>query len=218
MRTVADESTASQSSSAGVADTTTQKHIVTAENAAAIWSWLTTRGGLAIWRSTNPSRRGASWTTPVKAADGRLTTKPAPDAADTPERIITDPAEVMVSVDAEANHVPICRDPDGELSKASADAVYSAVVKAGERAYFRLEKDAKEAVIYAPVKQLPIPEWLRMTEAQRQQILRAPAKAPEQTNEEPTKDSSPTTSHIVDMTEEWLGRSIIITGAPKPKK
>jgi hypothetical protein len=72
----------------------------------------------------------------------------------------------MVSVDAEENRVPVTRDPDGELPQASADAVYSAVVKAGEGAYFRLEKDAKEAVIYAPVKQLPITEWLSMMVAQ----------------------------------------------------
>ena len=157
---------------------TIEKHIVTAENAAAIWSWLTTRGGLAIWRSTNASRRGASWTTPVKAADGRLTTKPTPDAADTPD-IITDPADVLVSVDAEVNRVPVSRDPDGELSKASADAIYGAVVKAGEGAYFRLEPDKDDAIIYAPVEQVPITEWLRMTEVQRQQILHAPAMKPE---------------------------------------
>jgi hypothetical protein len=89
-----------------------------------------------------------------------------------------------------------------ELSQASADAIYAAVVKAGEGAYFRLEQDKDEALIYAPVTQVPITEWLRMTEAQRQQILRAPAKAPDQTNEEPTMDSSPTTSHIVDATEK----------------
>jgi len=197
-----DESKGTQSASAATPEIATEKHIVTAENAAAIWSWLTTRGGVTIWRSTNPSRRGASWTTPAKTAYGTPTAKPTPDAADTPERIITDPVEVAVSIDAEATRVPVCRDTDGELSRASADAIYAAVVKAGEGAYFRLETDAREALIYAPLKQVPITDWLRMTVAQRGQILHASAKAPDQTNEEPTMDSSPTTSHIVDATEK----------------
>ena len=193
MRTVAEELESSEGtvSASAKSEITAEKHIVTAENAAAIWSWLTTRGGLAIWRSMNPSRPAASWTTPVKAADGRLTTKPAPDAADSPERIITDAAEVVVSVDAETNRVPVNRHPDGGLSQASADAVYAAVVKAGEAAYFRLEQDKDEAIIYACVGQTPITDWLRMAEVQRQQILHAPATSPERTNEEPTKDSSP---------------------------
>src|ERR1019366_2168301 len=143
-----------------------------------------TRGGLAIWRSTKPSRPRASWTTPAKTAYGAPITKPTPDATDTPERIITDPADVMVSVDAEANRVPVSRDPDGGLSQASADAVYAAVVKAGEAAYFRLEQDKDEAIIYACVGQTPITDWLRMTDVQRQRILHAPAKEPEQRKEE----------------------------------
>jgi len=178
MTDTSDESKGTQSASAATPEVATAKHIVTAENAAAIWSWLTTRGGLAVWRSTNPSRRGASWTTPAKTAYGTPSAKPTPDAANTPD-IITDPAEVLVSVDVETCRIPVSRDPDRELSKASADAIYGAVVNAGEGAYFRLEKDKDEAVIYAPVTQVPITEWLRMTEAQRQQILRAPAMKPE---------------------------------------
>ncbi len=179
MADASDESKGTQRASAATPEIAIAKHIVTAENAAAIWSWLTTRGGLAIWRSTNPSRRGASWTTPAKAADGKPTAKPTADAGNSPERIITDPAEVMVSVDAEANRVPVSRDPDGGLSQASADAVYAAVVKAGEAAYFRLEQDKDEAIIYACVGQTPITNWLRMTDVQRQRILHAPAMKPE---------------------------------------
>ena len=199
-----------------------EKHIVTAENAAAIWNWLTTRGGLAIWHSTNPSRRGASWTTPVKSADGKPTAKPTPDADDRPERVITDAAQVVVSVDAETNRVAVSRDPDGELSRASADAICGAVVKAGEGAYFRLERDRDEAIIYARVKQMPITDWLRMTEREREQVLHPPVPSREQKAEQPDEGPSPATrnksSRVVDMTEEFLGKSIIIVGAPKPKK
>ena len=178
------ESSEGTVSASAKSEITAEKHIVTAENAAAIWSWLTTRGGIAIWRSTDPSRPAASWTTPVKAADGKPTAKPTPDAADSPERIITDAAEVVVSVDAEANRLSVSRDPDGGLSQASADAIHGAVVKAGEGAYFRLEQDKDEAIIYASVGQTPITDWLRMTDVQRQRILHAPAKEPEQRKEE----------------------------------
>jgi hypothetical protein len=45
---------------------------------------------------------------------------------------------------------------------------------------------------------------------------------PEKKHEEHVEKASPTasntTSHIVDDTEKWLGRSIIITGATGPKK
>jgi hypothetical protein len=48
------------------------------------------------------------------------------------------------------------------------------------------------------------------------------AVTPEKNGTEPAEMASPTTndsaSHIVDDTEKWLGRSIIITGAPEPKK
>lgn len=222
MADTSDESKGTQSASALAPEVATKKHIVTAENAAAIWNWLTTRGGLAIWRSTNPSRPGASWTTPANAADGKPTPKPTPDAADTPERIITDPPEVMVSVDAEANRVPVSRDLDRGLSQASADAIYGAVVKAGEGAYFRLEKDRDEAIIYIPVQQMPITDWLRMTAREREQVLHPPVASREQKDEQSDEGPSPATrnksSRIVDMTEEFSGKSIIIVGAPKPKK
>ena len=48
------------------------------------------------------------------------------------------------------------------------------------------------------------------------------AATPERNDAKPSEKASPTasntTSHIVDDTEKWLGRSIIITGAPKPKR
>ena len=48
------------------------------------------------------------------------------------------------------------------------------------------------------------------------------AATPEKKDTEPTEKSSPATgdsaSHIVDATEEWLGRSVIIVGATGPKK
>lgn len=91
---------------------------------------------------------------------------------------------MVVSVASETNRVPVSRHPDGGLSQASADAVYAAVIKAGEAAYFCLEQGKNEAVIYSCVGRTPITDWLRMTDVPRHRILHAPAKEPEQRNEE----------------------------------
>ena len=45
-----------------------------------------------------------------------------------------------------------------------------------------------------------------------------PEKKDTESTEKPSPATGNITSHIVDDTEKWLGRSIIITGAPEPKK
>src|SRR6266513_4659601 len=76
-------------------------HVVTPENAEKIVFWLEERGGIAVWLSINLSNPGASWTTPVKHADGTVVMKPTWEAANKPERIIANAAEVLVSKDVE---------------------------------------------------------------------------------------------------------------------
>jgi len=44
-----------------------------------------------------------------------------------------------------------------------------------------------------------------------------PDKNGTKSSEKSPSATSAATSHIVDATEEWLGRSIIITGAPEPR-
>lgn len=83
------------------------KHIVASENAARIWNWLQARGGLAVWESINMSNPGASWTTPANKEDGTPTEKPTWQADSKPMRIITDPADVVVSVDEEVKRFRI---------------------------------------------------------------------------------------------------------------
>jgi hypothetical protein len=92
---------------------TMNKHVVTVANAPKIAEWLKSRGGIAIWTSIDLGDPGYSVTTPALDANGDPYTKPRWKVASEPARIITDPAEVVVSTDIEVKrfHVAVgCTD------------------------------------------------------------------------------------------------------------
>lgn len=45
-----------------------------------------------------------------------------------------------------------------------------------------------------------------------------PEKKPTESTEGSSEDTKPRTSHIVDITDQYAGKSLIITGAPPPNK
>lgn len=142
-----------------------ENHIVTEDNAEKILGWLRERGGIAIWRSVNLSNPGASWTSPAKAEDGTPTTKPRWQAANEPERIITDPAEVSVATDEEVKrfHIAVRYGSQGmslKLTDGSSNRVRNAVEKAGEGAWYEFDYDSQEAVIYRQKALVPLLEWV----------------------------------------------------------
>jgi hypothetical protein len=87
--------------------TTTKPHVISAMNAQVVYGWIKERGGIAIWRSINLGNPGASWSAPVKSAAGEVYGKPNWQCGNEPERIITDPAEVNVTVGKEAKRFKI---------------------------------------------------------------------------------------------------------------
>jgi ribosomal protein S6 len=138
-------------------------HTVQAENAEKIWGWLHERGGIAVWTSVNLSNPGAGWTTPARREDGSPTGKPSWQAGDTPQ-IITDPADVLVSVDKEVGRfrVAVRMASQGLMTKVSdggARRIRRAVAKAGEGAYHVFDYSTQQAVIMAPEKTMPLTEW-----------------------------------------------------------
>ena len=146
-----------------------EKHTVTADNAKLIWDWLQTRGGIAIWRSINLSNPGDSWTTPVNGGDAKPKSKPTWEAANEPERIITDPADVVVSVDKEVKrfHIAIRMGRQGmslKLTDGSTRKVEKAVEKAGDGAYYRFDYETQEAVIFAPESTTPLTDYMAQQE------------------------------------------------------
>lgn len=139
-------------------------HIIRAEDAQSINEWIRTRQGIAIWRSVNLSNPGASWTTPVVDESGNKVQKPTWQAGNEPERIITDPTEVLVSVDKEVKRFHIALRMGGQgLSLKVTDGgtrrIRAAVAKAGDGAYYQFDFMTQEVVIMAPAQTLSLVEW-----------------------------------------------------------
>lgn len=136
------------------------------ENAPRILDWLQHRGGLAIWPSINLANPAASWTTPALDAEGKPSTKPTWEAASTPERVITDISDVLVSVDKEVKRfrVGVRMGSQGLMLKVTDGGtrrIRAAVAKAGAGAYHIFDYGTQEAVIMAPEKQIPLDEWAK---------------------------------------------------------
>lgn len=131
----------------------TLPYTVTAADAATIWGWLQTRGGIAIWQSINLSNPGASWATPARQEDGTPTTKPTWQAANQPH-VITDPADVVVSVDREVKRFHVAVQRGGglsfEVTPGGSRKIRAAVARAGDGAYHVFDYGTQEAVIMAP--------------------------------------------------------------------
>lgn len=139
-------------------------HRIIAANAPLIKSWLAERGGVAVWSSVNLSNPGASWTTPVRASDGSLATKPTWQAGNAPSRIITDPAEIIVDEPQEVKRfrVAVRMGSQGTMLKvtdAGTRRIRAAVVKAGEDAWYEFDYSTQEAVIFRPGRSVPLAEY-----------------------------------------------------------
>jgi hypothetical protein len=145
----------------------TDVYTCSASNALKIWRWLTKRGGIAVWRSVNLSNPGASWTTPAFEADGVTPyTKPTWQADNKPERIITDPALVMVQTDREVRRFRVGVRVGGsgmqvEVTDAGSRKIRAAVAKAGVGSYHQFGYTTQEAVIMTPSeKPMMIKDWV----------------------------------------------------------
>jgi hypothetical protein len=141
-----------------------EPHTIRAEDAHLISEWIRTRQGIAIWRSINLSNPGASWTTPVLDESGKRVTKPTWESANEPERIITDVADVLVSVDKEVKrfHIGVRMGGQGfslKVTDGGTRRIRRAVAKAGEGAYYQFDYMTQEAVILAPEKTMSLAQW-----------------------------------------------------------
>lgn len=145
--------------------TLTLPHVVASKDAERIWDWLTTRGGLALWKSQNLSNPGASWTAPRCDQYGNVKVQgPNWQCAYTPYRIITDPDEVMVVVDREVKRFKIHTRMGSQgltlkLTDASSRRVEREVAKAGEGAHYVFDYATDEAVILVPESEQTLKSW-----------------------------------------------------------
>jgi hypothetical protein len=140
------------------------------EHAAKILEWIKTRGGLALWGSVNLSNLGASWTAPVNDEDGHPNGRPHWSAANEPYRVITDAAEVEVTVPLEVKRFRVATRMGAQgymvkLTDASTRRLRKAVDQAAERtadkqAWYQFDYETQEAVIYVNAKVVPLEKFL----------------------------------------------------------
>ena len=132
-------------------------------NAPRFWEWTKNRGGVAIWNCQDLARAGQSVSTPARSQDGNPTGRPSWGYPDAPDRIITDPQEILVQPDREIERFRIHTKCSGGLSwsltGASSRKVRLAVLRAGRNAHYVFDDD--EAVIMAAAgPAIPLPEWM----------------------------------------------------------
>lgn len=139
-----------------------EPHICEPANAAQFKTWIASRGGIAIWNSLDLRCPGQSWSTPALCEDGTPKTKPHWAAGNAPDRIITDPAEVLVVVPREVKRFHVAVNMHGMMLRTTDGAtrkVRAAVAKAGEGAWHEFDYGTQEAVILVPDKQVPLDQW-----------------------------------------------------------
>ena len=150
----------------------TEKHVVSPENAAKILAWLQHRGGLALWHSADLSDPGKSWTAPFLTETGEPKGKEHWQMQEQPARVITDPAEVEVHVPKEVKrfHIAIRRKGGFRfaLTDGSTTRVRRAVAKANQQycrgeshAWYEFDYDSQEAVIFVPDARVPLLEFVQ---------------------------------------------------------
>ena len=154
------------------------KHTCTMENATKFAEWIKTRGGVAVWRSADLGNPGASWSTPAMIPEGtemndgtvleedRPYPRPTWQAESQPSMVITNPAEIGVSLDKEVKrfHVAVRRGSglSFELTAASSRKLRAEVEKAGEGAYHVFDYgDYKNAVIMAPERTESLADFIQ---------------------------------------------------------
>ena len=138
----------------------------TPENAPKFLEWLSSRGGIAVWRSVDLSDPSWSCSTPALTPDGQPYEKPHWKADSKPEKIVTDPSkiQVLVAVEVKRFHVAVRRGSQGfslKLTDASSRKVEKAVAAAGSDAFYCFDYMTQDAVILVPDpgSSKPLSEW-----------------------------------------------------------
>lgn len=138
-------------------------HRITAPNVPLVVTWFAERGGIAVWASINIANLGATWTTAATMADGSPPRRPNWQAGPTPDRIITDPADVLVEVVREVKRFTLTVPPDVtgpiKLTPASQEIMRQALTLAGAGAYYEFDARTHAAVIYVPESVTPLPDY-----------------------------------------------------------
>jgi hypothetical protein len=147
------------------------KHWCESQNADKFWDWIKNRGGVAVWQSQDLSNPGQSWSTPALTKEGTPYPKPHPwKTKDAPDRVITDPEDILVSEDIEVKRFRIKLEQRGlkiVVSDAGSARIRREIAQANDRcflregAFNRFDYATQEAVILAPIKVIGLTDWAK---------------------------------------------------------
>jgi hypothetical protein len=149
-----------------------EKIRVSCEDALKIALWLDKRGGVAVWQRINLSNLGSAFC-PVKGEDGTPTQKPSWEYANAPERIVTDPADVIVFVPVVAcrMHVAVRRSSNGlmlKLTDASSAKVRAMLEKLGEKSSYYFDYgEYKNCVFTVEGEEKPLLKFILEKETEK---------------------------------------------------
>ena len=144
---------------------------VEAANVPKILDWLATRGGVAVWHNHNMSSHaiGSLAFTPATHADGSPATSPGWQYGDTPEAIVTDPAEFVVRTyreTARVKVVPSKYGPPCDPIARGRNRLDAALAAAGEGSTWRWDRDYyqygsawRQVIVEALSETVPLPAW-----------------------------------------------------------
>ena len=125
--------------------------------------WIESCGGVAVWGCLDLSDPSRQWFTPARLTDGTPAQCPHWSSPKTPERIVTNPAEVEVVTHRELRRIRIAiRRGYGlqmQLTEVASARVRKALQEAGQGAVHVF--DGNEAIIFAEVSRTPLPLWLQ---------------------------------------------------------
>lgn len=148
------------------------KLIIEPSNAELITGWIANRGGVAVWtnRDLGSSSLGAETLTPATDAQGQACSSPHWRNGNTPDRIVTDIADIGVRSWKEVSRCKIRRGPPylGGVNRADRDKLDRALAKAGEGATWTPDYSTRnydtgsawfDAVIAIPSDVIPLSEF-----------------------------------------------------------
>lgn len=142
-----------------------EKIRVSAVDAFKIALWLETRGGVAVWQRINLSNPGSAFC-PVNQENGEPMQKPSWEYADKPERIVSNPCDVIVYVPVVAArmHVAIRKSSNNfmlKLTDASSRRVRAMLEKLGEKSSYHFDYgEYKNCVFTVEGEEKILPEFM----------------------------------------------------------
>jgi hypothetical protein len=136
-------------------------------NAELMATWIKGRGGIAVWKSQDFSEFGKEMFTPAMTdhRDPKPTPGPSWKVGNEPERIVTDPGQVILDTPKEVKRFRIGVRPGSQglkvkVTDGGTRRIRAAMAKAGEDSWYEFDYNTQEAVILVPGETITLKEYL----------------------------------------------------------